>query len=554
MDRLVRRHQNIPVVQVLHDQKPGEKYNAISSPLPQVLIGKSMLHWAQAFSLLWLVPVRGLFMAILGVEENRHRKLLPHYRVIVRKSVLFLTNFNDRGMLAMRLIFLVLSIFLASAGTCDEVYRQPAGIADLKSPFIAAGYNALFTCSAHFVAGRPLADIKEVELADTLPLNLADPIINESLQTVSVQFEKGPARIAAFRQGMGCTLLPPHWAAADIPRLPYVQYSANPEASELPWPMGDKYSVLEPQSLTDILDRAFDSVSYGKGTLTASVIILKDGEVIAERYRVGFGPYSGYRTWSTAKSISASLIGIAAKKGLLNLNEPAPIPEWQHSDDPRSEILLKELMWMSSGLFGGGSNTAAVYFGGQDVVSAVTSTQLEVDPGTRWKYANNDTLLSLRALKHRLGDNLAYLRFPYDELLHKIGMYHTTMETDHLGNFIGSSQVYTTSRDLARFGLLLDNDGIWQNERILPEGWVEFIRTPAPARPIEPGEQGYGAQFWLFGTMYGLPDNTFSSAGNKGQFVTVVPDQNLVVVRTGVDPAGHRWNQPAFTAEILKQL
>jgi CubicO group peptidase (beta-lactamase class C family) len=318
--------------------------------------------------------------------------------------------------------------------------------------------------------------------------------------------------------------------------------------------MGDKYSVNEAGMLTDILVRAFDSESYGSGTLTIGIVILEDGKVIAERYRDGFGPYSGYRTWSTAKSISASLIGIATRKGLLDIEESAPIPEWQNPGDPRQKIRLKELLWMSSGLFGGGNNTAAVYFGGQDVISAVTGTQLEVAPGTRWKYANNDTLLALRALRSQLDDDFTYLRFPYDELLHKIGMYHTTMETDHLGNFIGSSQVYTTARDLARFGLLLDNDGVWFDERILPEGWVKFNRTPAPTRPEETSKQGYGAQFWLFGTLPGLPHKTFTSAGNKGQYVTVLPDENLVVVRTGVDPAGHRWNQPAFVAEIFEKL
>lgn len=209
---------------------------------------------------------------------------------------------------------------------------------------------------------------------------------------------------------------------------------------------------------------------------------------------------------------------------------------------------------MSSGLHSGGNNTAAVYFGGQDVISATTTTDLETEPGSRWKYANNDTLLTLRALRYKLDDDLAYLRFPYDELLHKIGMYHTLMETDHLGNFIGSSQIYTTTRDLARFGLLLVNDGVWMNRRILPESWVEFVRTPAPTRPPAIGERGYGAQFWLLGTLPGLPADTFTSAGNKGQFVTVIPSQNLVVVRTGVDPLGHRWNQPAFVAEVLKRL
>ena len=133
-------------------------------------------------------------------------------------------------------------------------------------------------------------------------------------------------------------------------------------------------------------------------------------------------------------------------------------------------------------------------------------------------------------------------------------MYNTTMETDHLGNFIGSSQVYTTARDLARFGLLLVNDGVWLGERILPKGWVEFVRTPAPTSPVVAGRRGYGAQFWLFGTLNGLPADTFTSAGNKGQFVTVMPSENLVVVRTGVDPMGHNWDQPTFAAEVLKQI
>jgi len=456
--------------------------------------------------------------------------------------------------------FIVLSFLLLSSpitasdpGT-RESYRQPAGMADLKSPFIAAGYNALFTCSAHFVAGRPLDDIKKVELADTIPLKLPDPVIDEIRQLVTVHDGSESIRIAAYRNGMGCTLLPPGWSIADISRLPYVQYPRMPDTRNIDWPMGDKYSVNEPENLTEVLDRAFDAESYGEGTLTVGVVIVKNGSIIAERYRHGFGPFTGYRTWSTAKSISASLIGIAVKKGLLDVDKPAPIPEWQHPGDPRRKILLKELMWMSSGLYGGGNNTAAVYFGGQDVISAVTTTALDAEPGTRWKYANNDTLLTLRALKFKLDHDLSYLRYPYDELFHKIGMYHTFMETDHLGNFIGSSQVYTTARDLSRFGLLLVNDGMWMGDRILPEGWVKFTRTPAPTRPEAPGKRGYGAQFWLFGTMPGLPADTFTSAGNKGQFVTVMPGQDLVVVRTGVDPAGHRWNQPAFTAEVLQRL
>src|SRR5690606_12207352 len=126
-------------------------------------------------------------------------------------------------------------------------------------------------------------------------------------------------------------------------------------------------------ALHAVLDRSFDGSTYGEGTVTAGIVIVHDGDVIAERYRPGFGPFSGYRTWSTAKSITAALMGIAAGKGLLELDSPAAIPEWQFPGDPRKEITYEHLLWMSSGLASGGNNTYAVYFGGQDVISAVTS-------------------------------------------------------------------------------------------------------------------------------------------------------------------------------------
>lgn len=202
----------------------------------------------------------------------------------------------------------------------------------------------------------------------------------------------------------------------------------------------------------------------------------------------------------------------------------------------------------------GGPNTNAVYFGGQDMESGATTTPLEAAPGTRWKYANNDTLLLLRALRHKLNDDHRYLRYPYEELLHPLGMWHTRMETDHLGRFIGSSQTYTTARDLTRFGLLLQNDGVWNGKRLLPEGWVAFSATPAPTKPPVPGEWGYGAQFWVLDQMPGVPRGTFTTAGNKGQYVTVVPGHDLLIVRTGVDPDGKRFHQDQLVADVVKAL
>jgi len=457
----------------------------------------------------------------------------------------------------------LIALLLLSAAAliaAEAPYRRPAGIADQSEPLIVAGYRALFTCSAHFFAGRPLEDIKKVELVDTAELEFPDPIIDEERRIVFAADRNRNVQIAAYRDTMGCTILPPQLTEADIPGLPYIEYAPAPDMSDVSFPEGDLVQLGAsgvsknfPQ-LATVLDRAFDGQSFGENTLTVSVIIIKNERVIAERYRQGFGVHSGYRTWSTAKSLSAALLGIAARKGIVDFDGPAQVPEWQFDDDPRREITYKHLLWMSSGLYGGGNNTNAIYFGGQDVISAATTTRLEVEPGTRWKYSNNDTLLYLRALRSQLDDDLAYLRFPYDELFHRIGMYHTRMETDHLGNFIGSSQVYTTARDLARFGVLLANDGVWNDERILPEGWVEFSRSPAPTRPVQKGMRGYAAQFWLLDQMPGVPAGTFTSAGNKGQFVTVLPDHDIVIVRTGVDPMPARFNQDQLVAAVIELL
>jgi len=442
-------------------------------------------------------------------------------------------------------------------------YQRPAGIADDREPLIVAGYRALFTCSAHFFAGRPLEDIERVELVDVQGLGYPAPVIDERRKLVTATDISGRiVRIAAYRDTMGCTLLPPHWSIGDVTRLPYVQYPPPPAVAELPFPAGDQVDLPAEgldarfRGLAPVLERAFDGRSYADapGVVTTAVLILKDGKLVAERYRAGFGMHSGYRTWSTAKSITAALIAIAAKKGILDLDAPASIPEWSYPGDPRQAITYKHLLWMSSGLFSGGPNTNAIYFGGQDIVSAATTTALEAPPGTRWKYANNDTLLLLRALRHLLADDERYLRFPYDELLHPLGMYHTRMEIDHLGNFVGSSQTYATARDLARFGLLLAADGVWSGKRLLPEGWVKFSTTPAPTRPPAANQWGYGAQFWLLDQMPGVPPGTYTTAGNKGQYVTVVAGQGLVIVRTGVDPDGKRFLQDRLVAAVVEAL
>jgi CubicO group peptidase (beta-lactamase class C family) len=158
-----------------------------------------------------------------------------------------------------------------------------------------------------------------------------------------------------------------------------------------------------------------------------------------------------------------------------------------------------------------------------------------------------------------LGDGDRALAFPFTELLWKIGMRRTFPETDWQGNYILSSQVWTTARDLARLGQLYLQDGVWNGERLLPEGWSKYVATPAPAQPANAtngNAPGYGAQFWLFGPKQGLPEGTYAMQGNRGQYVMIVPARDIVVVRRGFDAmgGGKQFDVARFTADVLASL
>jgi CubicO group peptidase (beta-lactamase class C family) len=278
------------------------------------------------------------------------------------------------------------------------------------------------------------------------------------------------------------------------------------------------------------------------------------GRLLAERYAAGWGMHTQYRTWSTAKSITNALIGVLVGEGKLRMDQPAPIPEWRRPLDPRGAITLGHLLHMSSGLESGGNQTPIGYWGGIDIAADAAAAALERAPGTRWKYSNYDTILLLRAARQVLGDE-AYASFPR-RALDRIGMYHTFAETDPYGNYILSSQVYSTPRDLARFGLLYLNDGTWGGRRILPEGWVAYTVRPAPAHDpgADPSEWGYGAHWWLLGRDPRVPDDAYTTAGRRGQFVSVIPSRQLVVVRTGLDPEPGDWDQAGFVAQVVAAI
>lgn len=457
----------------------------------------------------------------------------------------------------------VLSIAVALTLLAAPALGAPADNADTPAHAraLAAGYKALFLCSGIFEAHRTEAAIEAHELARPYPelrpyIASLPARIDDAHKTVQVAFDEHlPPRIAAWRPLIGCAQAPIGARPGAIADLPKLNLSAQPDADAEAWPMGDASAALAtPPALTRVLDAAFDAQTYGVGTATTGVVVVRDGKVIAERYAPGFDLHTPSRTWSAAKRLAATLIGIAVRRGLLDPAKPAPIPEWRAGGDPRAAITLADLLHMASGLSSGrhGNRTDDIYFGGSAVTEKAVAAPIEAAPGARWKYANDDPLLALVALRAAVGNDQAYLAFPFRELLWKIGMRHTWPETDWRGNFVGSSQVWTTARDLARLGLLYLGDGMWRGERILPAGWAKYVATPGPAQPGS--GPGYGALFWLWGSAQGLPAGTYAAEGSQGQYVMIIPAEHMVVVRRGLDglaPGEAQFAIGKFTADVI---
>lgn len=448
----------------------------------------------------------------------------------------------------MRSIFLaVLAVCAATAASAQE---------DPHVRALAAGYKAAFLCSGVFSAGRPEAEIAADDLEGIYPdyqalVRTLTASVDREKMTVSVAFDpKLPPRIAAWRPNLGCAQLPIGAGPEGVARLPRLEITRRPPLKAA-WPNGDENATGKtPKALAPLLAKAFTDY----GGKTTAVLVVKDGRIVGEQYRPGYDLHTPQRTWSVAKSLTASVVGRAVQLGKVKVDAPANIPEWQTSGDPRAAITLARLMHMNSGLWtdGPGNRTDEVYVGGGVVTELATRMPLEAAPGSRFNYANNDTLLAQRAVRASLGDGQEALAFPFTELFWRIGMNHTTPETDWQGNYILSSQVWTTSRDLARLGLLYLNDGVWNGERLLPEGWSKFVATPAPAQPARGA--GYGAFFWLHGSGQGLPEGTYSMNGNRGQYVFIVPSKKVVIVRRGFDSAQARFDEVRFARDVLSAL
>ncbi|WP_084420475.1 serine hydrolase domain-containing protein [Henriciella litoralis] len=464
----------------------------------------------------------------------------------------------------------VLSALLVSFALGTGAQAQEGGETEVMKKALAAGYKALFTCSGTFTAEQSRSEIEFNEL-DGIYVDYREPMrrvseanINDRSRTVAVRYQKGePPRLAAWRDGFGCSLLPIGASMDAVDWLPRFSGPKPRQTEDSSTAIGSDVNLIDTSAYSERLEipvsRAFDSETYGEGTRTSAVVVVRKGQLLSERYARGIDAQTPQRTWSVAKSLTATVIGAAVQNDVLDLDRAPLLDIWSSPADPRREITLRNVMQMASGLDSGvaGNRTDRSYFGGARVQDTAFVNPLEVTPGERFKYANNDTLSAMRALREALDDDDAYWKYPYTEVLMKIGALNTTLETDWAGDFISSSQVWMTARDMARLGQLYLQDGEWGGERILPKGWAKFVSTPGPAQPdsSEPSSFGYGASFWLMDKHEGIPSDTYAGFGNRGQYMIIVPSLDVVIVRRGFDLAdGARFDIASFTKDVLAAI
>jgi CubicO group peptidase (beta-lactamase class C family) len=376
--------------------------------------------------------------------------------------------------------------------------------------------------------------------------------VNHETKSVEVRLSNNVTRTARLFQSQGAITLP-----LDTGKLYFEPSTITPSLTvqhTCDWPDTLQHE-LPPGINANKLDEAVD-LAFADEAMTAGFVVTHKGNIIAERYGPDINRHTPLESWSMGKSLTATMLGILVQRGNYELDQAAPIPGWEH--DVRSEITIRNILNMSSGLRFramqdpgydpalGYPDHLYVYTGGINAFEFAATRKQQWLPGSVGRYRNCDPVLAnylIRLAVEAGGED--YHAFPQRSLFDKLGISSFTLETDPYGNFLTQGYEFGSSRDWARLGNLYLNDGVWNNERILPEGWVDFVSTLAPSwvadkRPI------YGGFFWINGDgSMPIPKESYFMAGAGDQRTIIIPSHDLVVVRLG-----HYGGFPKSTAHL----
>lgn len=430
---------------------------------------------------------------------------------------------------------------------------------------VGTGAAAKTVCSDVFVAGREPEGLLELEMPKAFFVSYE---VDREAQRVHADAFGLAEKTAVYRPGLGCALAievePESLRAEGFESAA----STRRSGAEVPWPLGEgRDERPDPPGLDRAaLDAALDSLFVeAKGDerplATRAVLVVHDGRLLAERYGPGFDADTPQLGWSMTKSVTSALVGLLVAREMIAVDEPVGFEAWSSADDPRAALTWDHLLRMSSGLafdedYTLRTDVTVMLFDAHDGAAIALDKPLAHPIDEHWAYSSGTTNLITLAMRERFADDAAYHRFPREALFAPLGMDSAVIETDPSGTFVGSSFMYATPRDWARFGLLYLDDGVWAGERLLPEGWVARSTAPTPTHP----SQGYGYQWWLNAAedreqalLPGVPADAFLASGHQGQMVLVVPSRDAVIVRMGMTN-GERWPRAEFAAAVLAAL
>lgn len=411
---------------------------------------------------------------------------------------------------------------------------------------IISGYSAKNTCSSVFLANRSLAFTDATD-NNFSPINIASDQIDLEEQSATASTLGLLTRKAIYREGLGSVLITKDF---DPLKTVLVPKRMTPNDT-VAYPYGNAPQVDTVFNNVDyeMLDQKISSI-FNDVNKTRAVVAIYKNQIIAEKYAEGFDKDSKILGWSMTKSVLSTVYGIMQHLGKINVKNKAPVAAWQNDD--RKEITIHNLLQMNSGLewdenYEEISDVTKMLFLEEDMTKTQLQKPLVALPNSAWNYSSGTSNLLSGILREQLGSQQAYLDFWYRELIDKIGMSSMTIETDLTGHYVGSSYAWATPRDWGKLGLLYLHRGNWNGLQLFNPKWTDYITEPTPN-----SNGSYGAHFWLNanGKFKDLPRNMFYADGYQGQFVFVIPDKQLVLVRMGLD----KFDINDFLKDIIESI
>lgn len=410
---------------------------------------------------------------------------------------------------------------------------------------VGTNYSAKIVCSNVFIAGRDADEVLAVDVqAPGHPLLKQISInVDEDAQTVEARIFRffAPAT-SQYRAGLGCAnvhdMTPSDKTLAALDPLP-----------DAPWPQGN---LVQSSQNPDVLAALADKSLLGEGH--RAVVVVKGGRIVGESYGEGFDADTPLLGWSMTKTVTAGLIGTLIGSDKMSLEDKLTdsYPDW--AGDDRQDITVEDMLAMASGLqwneeYGDVSDVTRMLYLKNDMASFASDRPAEAEVGTDFNYSSGTSTVLSRVWQEKTGDG--GLTYPQKALFGPLGMTSAILETDAADTFVGSSYMYATARDWARFGQLLLQKGVWNGQQILPEGFADWM-----FEPVSVSDDLYAKGHLWLEAPGGFPpfEDSVWLQGHDGQFIGVFPSHDMVVVRLGLTPSRFGYSSLPLAQKLIAAL